>query len=148
MPAFRMNLRWLTVASLVSAGCFVSLAQGDDQEKLEQPRVRALRTLEIERLRLKLYERVDYPLRQRQLQTDIKLTEARIASLRRRIKEVDGFYGSAALFTMLEDLKLDLLEAELLLKDSKHELALLQLHHRDERRLRQLLIEDLQQQAR
>ena len=104
--------------------------------------------VEIARLRFKLYQRVDYPLLVRQLRTDIKLREARVDSLRRRVKEAERFSRSNALFTTIEMLRLELLEAELLLKDRKHELSLLQIHNRDERRLRQLLIESAGKSAR
>lgn len=148
MTAIRMNPRWLTVAGLLSVVLLASLAHGENPENPQNPRLRSRRAVEIERLRFKLHERVEYPLRQRQLRSDITLMEAEVASLRRRIKEVDGFYGSAALFTMREDLRLDLLAAELMVNDAKHELALLQNHHQDERRLRQLLMQDAQQPAR
>jgi hypothetical protein len=98
--------------------------------------------LEIARLRFKLYERVDYPLRQRQLHSEITLLEARVASMRRRVKDLDRFRGAEALFTTIEDARLALLEAELGLRDREHELMLLELHNQDERRLRQLLIEE------
>jgi len=146
MTAFRMNLRWLLAGSLLAAGLSASLAQGQNPKEPQNPPQSLRRTLEIQRLRFKLYERVEYPLRQRQLQSEITLLEAQVASLGRRIKEVDGFYGSTALFTMREDLRLDLLATELLLKDRRHELTLLQTHNQDERRLRQLLIAETQQQ--
>lgn len=139
MFAFRMNLRWLTAAGLLSAGFIVSIAPGAHPDKTDN---RSTRAVEIARLRFKLYERVDYPLLVRQLKTEIKLMEARAASLRRRLKEAERFHRAKALWTTTENLRLDLFEAELLLKDWNHELVLLQNHNQDERRLRQLLIEE------
>ena len=145
MSAFRINLRWLLVASLLSAGFVVSLARGATTEISVSQSTRAV---EIARLRFKLYERVDYPLHLRHLRTDIKLMDARVASLRRRVKEAQRFYRSPALFTTIENLQLELLEAELVLKDRKREQTLLQIHNQDERRLRKLLIENAQRQVR
>jgi len=101
MSAFRIKLRWLMVASLLSAGFVVSLARGATPENSVS---RSTRAVEIERLRFKLYERVDYPLYLRHLRTDIKLMEARVASLRRRVKEAQRFYRSSALFATIENL--------------------------------------------
>ncbi len=138
MSAFRINLRWLMAAGLLSAGLVVSFARGATPEKFVRHSDQAV---EIARLRFKLYERVDYPLLLRHLRTEIKLREAQVDSLSRRVKEAKRFYRSPALFTTIEELQLSLLEAELLLKDLKHERALLQIHNQDERRLRKLLIE-------
>lgn len=138
MSVCRIKLRWLVVASLLVAGLIVSLARGAPPQNSVS---RSTRAIEIARLRFKLYERVDYPLLLRRLRTDIKLTQARVDSLRRRVKEAERFYRSPGLFTTIERLQLQLLEAELLLKDLRHEQTLLQIHNQDERRLRKLLIE-------
>lgn len=138
MITFRMNPRWLLIASLLVAGFAVSWADGATPAR---PVSRSKRALEISRLRFKLFERVDYPLRLRHLRTEITLMEARVASLRRRVKEAERFHQSEALFTTIENLRLELLEAELLLKDWRHELTLLRTYSQDERRLHQLLIQ-------
>ncbi len=145
MSAFRTNSRWLMVASLLLAGLVVSLARGATPENSVSQSDSAI---EIARLRFKLYERVDYPLRLRHLRTEIKLMAAQVDSLSRRVKEARRFYRSPALFTTIEKLQLELLGAELLLKDLKHEQTLLQIHNRDERRLRKLLIENAAQPIR
>ncbi len=136
--AFPKKGRWLAAASVLIAGCVVSIAIAAPPTT---PRSRSAEAIEIARLRLKLYERVDYPLRMRQLRTDIEIMEARVASLRRRVKETDRFRYAEGMFTATERLRLELLEAELVLRDWKHELTLLQIHHQDERRLRRLEIE-------
>jgi hypothetical protein len=123
---------------LLSAGLIVPFARSATAENSVR---RSDQAVEIARLRLKLYERVDYPLRLRHLRTEIKLMEARVSSLGRRVKESRRFYRSPALFTTIEKLQLSLLEAELVLKDLKHERTLLQSHNKDERRLRMLQIE-------
>jgi hypothetical protein len=123
---------------LLSAGLIVPFARSATAENSVR---RSDQAVEIARLRLKLYERVDYPLRLRHLRTEIKLMEARVSSLGRRVKEARRFYRSPALFTTIEKLQLSLLEAELVLKDLKHERTLLQSHNKDERRLRMLQIE-------
>ena len=148
MSIFRSSLRCsafrrpfvfgLLLAAVLLTGLVVSPAPAIDSAASA---TRESRSQEIARLRFKLYERVDYPLLVRQLRTEIKLMEARVASLRRRVKEAERFHRARALFTTIENLRLELLEAELLLKDWKHELRLLQIHHVEERRLRQLLIE-------
>ena len=141
MIAFRMSSRWLMVTSLLAAGFVVSVAYAATPVDSVS---RSARAVEIARLRFKLYERVDYPLRVRELQTDIKLMEASVASLRRRVKETDRFRYAEGLFTTTEILRLELLAAELRLKDCQHELSLLQIHNQDERRLRLLMIEGAQ----
>jgi len=137
--AIRTNSCRIFLASVLLTGLVVSWAQGAPPER---PVSRSQHALEIARLRFKLYERVDYPIRQRQLRTEITLMEARVSSLQRRVKEAERFRQSEALFTTIENLRLELLEAELLLKDWKHELSLLKAHHQDERRLHQLLIQN------
>lgn len=137
MSAIRISLRCLMVASLLLGGLVVSLANGATPDKSVS---HSDQVLEIARLRFKLYERVDYPLLLRHLRTEIKLMQAQVDSLRRRVKEAQRFSRSPALFTTIEILQLRLLEAELLLKDLKHEQTLLQIHNQDERRLRKLLI--------
>ncbi len=144
MIAFRMNPRWLMAASLLAAGMVVSAAfAATPEDSVSQ----AARSVEIARLRFKLYERVDYPLRMRQLQNEIKLQEACVDSLRRRVKETDRFRYAEGLFTTTEILRLELLRAELSLQNSQHELQLLERHNQDERRLHRLLIETAQRQT-
>ena len=145
MSAFRINLRWLMAAGLLSAGLVVSFARGATPEKFVSHSDQAV---EIARLRFKLYERVDYPLRLRHLRTEIKLMQAQVDSLRRRVKEAQRFSRSPALFTTIEKLQLRLLEADLLLKDLRHEQTLLQIHNQDERRLRKLIIDNAARSGR
>ena len=112
------------------------------------PLADAKRAVEAARLRLRLFERVDYPLRLQELDGRLQLTRAEIESLRRRIAEYERFDGSKALFLTLEETRLQLLDAELRWKQLDRERLLLQFHYKDERRLRQLLIEQAEQRFR
>ena len=111
--------------------------------QLAEKRAEAEQDLEIARLRLRLFERVDYPLRLRELERGIDLLEAEVASLKRQVKELEKFerYGTGALTLSLERTRLQLLDSELQLRDARHERVLLQLHARDELRLRKLQID-------
>ena len=101
----------------------------------------AFRALEETRLRLRLFERVDYPLRLQEVDAQIKLTRAEIESFRRRIAEYERFDGSGAVFLELENVRLMLGAGRLRLQNLERERLLLQLHFKDERRLRQMQVD-------
>jgi hypothetical protein len=131
---------WTTILAVALVACAAGASP-----PAEAPRAgelaEALHELEVARLRLRLYERVDYPLRLQELEADIRLAEAEVASFRRRMAEYDRFDDTRALFATRENTRLQLLSMELRLKNLKQERVLLQIHNRDERRLRQLLVE-------
>ena len=88
----------------------------------------AARDVEIERLKLMLYERISFPTRIRKLEGDIKLAEAEVASFKRRVAEYRQFTKfkySNPLFISRENAKLQLLEAQIRLKNLKEEKVLL-----------------------
>lgn len=134
---------WIVLAAGVALGASALLAA-----QPADPVADAGRAVEAARLRLKLFERVDYPLRLQELDGRLQLTRAEIESLRRRIAEYERFNGSKAFFLTLEETRLQLLDAELRWKQLDQERLLLQLHYKDERRLRQLLIEQAEQQVK
>lgn len=104
----------------------------------------AERELEIAVLQLRRYERLEYPLRLRRLESMIELTEAEVASFERQVAEYAGFdkfVGSAPLFQSLEQARLNLIDAQLRLDDAQQERRLLERHHADQRRLYALQIE-------
>ncbi len=110
-----------------------------------QPPVReaartARRDVEIAELRLRLYVRVDFALRLRRLDSEIKLTEAEAASIKRILEQyrpLERLRPSPLLGTR-ERTKLQLLETELRLKDLRAERLLLRRYHPDQRRLFEL----------
>ena len=101
----------------------------------------AFRALEEARLRLRLFERVDYPLRLQEVDAQIKLTRAEVESFQRRIAEYERFDGSGAVFLELENVRLMLGAGRLRLQNLERERLLLQLHFKDERRLRQMQVD-------
>ena len=120
------------VAVLAMTVCLCTYAAGQDTKTSS--------SIEIARLKLRLFERVEYPLRLRELSDDIKLAQAEIESLKRQEKELERF-KTKAFFASLENLRLRRLEAELRLKKLRHERVLLQIYAKDEVRLRRLTIE-------
>jgi len=103
----------------------------------------AERHLEMAQLKLRLYQRVEYPLQMRKLKSEIELTKARIASQKRRVTEFEKFTKfkySSPVFTTLENTRLTQLELELRLKELKEEKMLLTRHYGDYCRLLQLQV--------
>lgn len=97
---------------------------------------------EIGRIRAKLFERVNYPLLMRRLDSEIELAKAEIQMHRRVVSELDRFHRMAheskPFLVTIEEMKLKQLAAELRLDDLEEERCLLQKYQRDERRLREL----------
>jgi len=101
----------------------------------------AQRQREIAKLELRLFQRLDFPLRLRQLETEITLTKAELASHKRSVVEYERFTKfkySSVMFVTLEQARLDVLESELRLKDLIEEKWLLIQHRSDLRRLLEL----------
>jgi hypothetical protein len=95
----------------------------------------------LSELGARLYDKVDYELKLRELARDIRIAEAELAQRRTRLREYDDFFGyrNAGLLT-LQNAKLDVLKSEEQLK-LLHQTKLLALRHRnDQIRYRQLLL--------
>jgi hypothetical protein len=95
---------------------------------------------ELRDLEWRLYERVDFPLRVRRLDTEIKIAEARLKSLERLLAEyltLQKFSpGDGNPLTLtVEDTRLTILEAKLRLADLREERLLLDRYKDDQRRL-------------
>lgn len=106
-----------------------------------------IRALEIAMLEKKLYEQVSHPMRVRTLNAEIKLTEARIKSLKRRLDEyepMDRFKNGRALFVTIEETKLDLLREELHLQELKARRTTENRFHRQQARLHALKVDQAQ----
>lgn len=99
------------------------------------------RSLEAAQLRLRLYVNVERPAERRRLDADIRLAEARVASLKRLLAEyapMDRFTTGRALVLTIEGTRLDLLAAELDLKELRAQRWDLDRAHADRLRLLQL----------
>ncbi|MEZ6114196.1 MAG: hypothetical protein R3C99_24765 [Pirellulaceae bacterium] len=111
----------------------------------------AYRNLQIAELQSRLADGVDYPLRLRQLDTEIKLADAELQSLRRINANYSKFNrvsnDGGPLLLEREQFKLDLLRAELRLKNLRDERFLLNRHLSEQRRLHQLLVQRARQQV-
>lgn len=104
----------------------------------------AQRNLEIATLRLLNFDRVEFPLESKRLDSEIALTRAAIKSLERRIVEYEQFTKnrySSPLFLSLETTRLELVEARLNLKVLTEEKCLRIQYRGSTRRLYQLEIE-------
>lgn len=97
---------------------------------------------EIARIRAKLFERVDYPLLMRRLDSEIELAKAEIQMHQKVLSELERLHRlaheSKPFLVTIEELKIKRLSAELRLDDLEAERCLLQKYQRDERRLREL----------
>ena len=110
----------------------------------------ARRSLEAAQIELRLYEKVDYPLQRRRLQSKIKLIEAELESHQRHITEYEQFTKfthSAPFFHTLAEVRLAKLDAELLLEDTQEEKDLCERFHPDRCRLYELRVEAAQQRV-
>jgi len=111
----------------------------------------ARRAVEVAQLRLRHYDRVEYPRRQRQLEADIAMTVAEVAKYRALLAE----YKQISFRTIPEPLiisrqttELALLGAELRLRDLRDENLLLIRYRSDQYRLYQLEVEAAQDNLR
>lgn len=107
----------------------------------------AERVLETARLTLRLYRKVEFPLRIRQLESQIALAEAELGSFRRRIAEYEAFSRnkySAPLFFSLEQARLAETATRLRLEGLREELLLVERYYRDRCRLLELEVEAAQ----
>jgi len=96
---------------------------------------------EIAALELRLFERLDYPLRLHKLEREIALTEARLASHRRRVAQYEQFTKfkySSPMFVTLEEARLAVVELEMTLENLQEEKSLLIRHRPALRRLLEL----------
>ena len=130
------------VLLLVFAACPLSISA--DDAVVAAAVADAQRAVEIAQLRLRLYEREEYPKKRRALDRGIELAQAHLDSAKRRVKEYeqfDKFKYSAPLFISLEDARLTVIELELKLQELRQERFLLIRHHSDRCRLYQLEVE-------
>jgi hypothetical protein len=96
----------------------------------------------LAQLGARLYDKVDYELRLRELNTEIKLTEARLKAERERTQFYDKNFGrTPALLLTRQNAHLAELGSELQLKDLRKEKRLLVGHRQDQVRFRRLAIE-------
>jgi hypothetical protein len=104
----------------------------------------ARRQLELAQLKLRLYERDEHPRQLGQVERAIEMQRAKLESFRRRVREFeqfDKFEYSAPLFITLEDARLDVVAAELRLRELEDERFLLIRSRSDRARMMQLEIE-------
>jgi len=137
----------LMLLLIAAAGVATSVCQTARGAEHAGEMAEAFRALEEARIRLRLFERVDYPLRLQEVDAQIKLTQAELDSFRRRIAEYERFDGSRAVFLELENARLMLNAGRLRMQNLERERLLLQLHFKDERRLRQLQVDAASQRV-
>ena len=96
----------------------------------------------LPQLGARLYDKVDYELQLRKLDTEIKLTKARLAAQCERASFYDKHFGrTPALLLTRQNAHLAALESELHLKDLRKTKQLLLYHRKDRIRYRQLVLE-------
>jgi hypothetical protein len=104
----------------------------------------ARRQLELAQLKLRLYERDEYPRQLGNVERAIVMAKAEVESFRRRVREYeqfDKFTNPGPLLTSLEDARLCLVDAELKLRGLDDERFLLIRSRSDRTRIYQLEIE-------
>jgi hypothetical protein len=95
---------------------------------------------ELRDLEWRLYERVDFPLRVRRIDTEIKIADARLKSLQKLLAEYMTFQKFSPgdgnpLNLTVEDTKLQILEVKLRLENLREERLLLDRYKDEQRRL-------------
>ena len=101
----------------------------------------AARDLEIAQLRLRRYDRVEYPSSLRHLESQIKLAQAELEIWRHRMTEYasfDRWVGSSPMLITLDDAKLNVLRFERLVADLRADKESLEHSRRDQLRLHEL----------
>ncbi len=136
-----MRIVLATILSIFALSVPLAAAQQEGAASLRT----AERNLEIAHLQLKQFIRVDYPLELRRLDSEIKMSEAEINSLLRRLDEFGSFHRhtrySRPFFTTVEDQRLLLLAAELRRSDLRKKKCLMQQSYQDRKRLLELQVE-------
>ena len=96
----------------------------------------------VSQLGARLYDKVDYELQLQKLDSEIKLTKARLTAQTDRIRVYDKYYGrTRGVSVTRQNAHLAELESELRLKELRKEKQLLLRHRRDKVRYRELLLE-------
>ncbi|MBP89067.1 MAG: hypothetical protein CMJ64_20520 [Planctomycetaceae bacterium] len=96
----------------------------------------------LPQLGARLYDKVDYELRLQKLDSEIKLTRARLDTQRERSYVYDKHFGrTPALFLTRQNAHLAEFVSELRLKELRKEKQLLLRHRRDKVRYRHLILE-------
>ena len=134
-PILRNGLCVLVAVVGISAA-----SAADSDERLAMVR----RAKEMAEIRLRQFERVEYPLTLRRIENEIKLSEAELAVQKQRIREYGEnsvFKYSEAFFVTLQEAKLAALRAELHIDSLKSERLLLEQNRSDRCRLLQLEID-------
>lgn len=114
----------------------VSLLQA---ETLKRSVVEIKQAVDEARAELRHFQRTEFPSQMRRINSEIKLRQAEIDSLKRRLREYQRFKTNA-LFATIEDLKLLLLKAELDLRELRQDRILYQFEAQAELRERRRAI--------
>lgn len=95
------------------------------------------RAVQVAAMEQRLYRRLDHPARMRALRMEIAYAEARIVSLRRLQREyyrVNRFGTGNALTLSAEEVRLELMREDMVLRDLREQLLLEQRYNREVRR--------------
>ena len=136
----RQNVWSLSLLGLASFYCTSTASAAERDDALAA----AKRKQEITELRLRQFERVEFPLAIRRIENDLKITEAERDVQQRRIKECGPssiFKYSEAFLVTLQEARLAALRAELKIDELKNERLLLEQNREDRCRLLQLEID-------
>jgi hypothetical protein len=134
-------MRTLHCLVLVAAALLPALAMAGENDAAIAA---ARRQLEMAQLKLRLYERDEYPRQLGQVERTLEMQRAKLESFRRRVREYeqyDKWQYSAPLFATLEDARLDVLAAELRLRELEDERFLLIRSRSDRSRMLELEID-------
>lgn len=131
---------WWTFAAALALGLGgwgASAARAETSPAIAE----AARDLEIAQLRLRRFDRVEYPASLRYLESQIAFQQAELQVWRRRVEEYttfDRWVGSAPMLITLDDARLNLLRCQRTLADLKADKESLENSRRDQLRLFEL----------
>lgn len=139
-------------AILLHGACNFATAGSFEEAQRTAAKISAARQqLELAEHRVRLFERVEQPLRLNKIESEIQFVAAEVASFERREREYAQFNKwkySSPLFSTIEQTHLSLLAAQLRLQHLQEQRLLMLRYASDERRALQLAVEEAQQQLR
>ena len=151
----RARFLFMTSSLILALGLLAGVADSAEprQEKLPVPPkssdsladlAQRQRLLQIAKIELRLYERVEHPTRIRRLETEAKLARAEHESAVRLFRKYDSYHRSKysnPFLVTLESARLAVTETKLRLDELKQEKCLAVQFHPDRLRLFQLRVE-------
>ncbi|TWT97027.1 hypothetical protein Pla108_28040 [Botrimarina colliarenosi] len=129
-------MRYALLALLLSASVSIASAHENQCYECGGDSLASARAAQVAAMEQRLYRRFEHPARMRRIRAEIAYAEARIASLRRLQSQYDRVnrFGTGNALTMsAEQVRLDLLRKDMVLRDLRDQLILEQRYYRQAR---------------